>query len=79
MLWWVPLTVTSMGLFSSAGIEIPPIYMIMLLELLEVSLNKKYKLERHQLNTKHQAFLTKNLYLVPCLSFPFRTSYFHSN
>ena len=46
-----------MGLFSSAGIEIPPIYMIMLLELLEVSLNEKYKLERPQLNTKHQAYL----------------------
>ena len=52
MLWWVSLAVDSMGLFSSAGIEIPPIYMIMLLELLEVSLNKKYKLERRQMNTK---------------------------
>ena len=63
-----------MGLFSSAGIEIPPIYMIMLLELLEVTLNKKYKLERLTLNTKYQAYLVGSL---PS-TYPSLPSSFHS-
>ena len=38
--------------FPELAFKSSPIYMIMLLELLEVSLNKKYKLERRWVHTK---------------------------